>query len=64
MAGAVSADVSAAATAERPATSASAAVTCPEPPSSASSARTTSAAGIASYPPGRKQSNSTASVDR
>eukprot|EP00965_Chrysotila_dentata_P169945 5609647-Pleurochrysis_carterae.AAC.1 len=64
MAGAESADVSAAAVVERPAASASAAVTRPEPPSSVSSAHTTSAAGIVPNPAGRSSSNSAASVDR
>eukprot|EP00965_Chrysotila_dentata_P236506 6201351-Pleurochrysis_carterae.AAC.1 len=63
MAGAESAEVSAAAAAERPAASASAAVTRPWPPSSVSSARTNPAAGIASAPYGRSSSNSAAEDD-
>eukprot|EP00965_Chrysotila_dentata_P211163 6186321-Pleurochrysis_carterae.AAC.4 len=59
----LTADVSAAATAERPAASASAAVTRPEPPSSASSARTTSVTGVASNPLGRSSPNSAANAD-
>eukprot|EP00965_Chrysotila_dentata_P045045 1496248-Pleurochrysis_carterae.AAC.2 len=66
MAGAESAEVSAAAVAECPAASAAstgAVTTRPEPPSSASSARTPVAVGSASIPRGRSSPNSAARDD-